>query len=357
MFIEGLARLNYYMKEAGSDQTVVAFLIFPTRTNNFNVESLRGQAISKQLRETVENVQKGIGHKLFEICLRGEIPKGEDLLVKEDIVKLKRCIFSSQTNALPPVCTHNVIDDHNDPVLNAIRRCELFNNRADRVKVIFHPEFLNSTNPLFGLDYEEFVRGCHLGVFPSYYEPWGYTPAECTVMGIPSITTNLSGFGCFMKEHINEPMSYGIYIVDRRNQSSEDSVRELARDMFDFTCLSRRQRIIQRNRTERLSELLDWKYLGVYYRKARIMALARGHPELFTDEMEEQPTSISKVPKPASMPPSPSMSRSSTPAHSDVEDDDDDSHDSEEEREELSHRTTPSNGSIDGRGKSPIFKV
>ena len=39
-----------------------------------------------------------------------------------------------------------------------------------------------------------------MGVFPSYYEPWGYTPAECTVMGIPSITTNLSGFGCFMQE-------------------------------------------------------------------------------------------------------------------------------------------------------------
>ena len=45
-------------------------------------------------------------------------------------------------------------------------------------QVIFHPEFLSSTNPLFGLDYEEFVRGCHLGVFPSYYEPWGYTPGR-----------------------------------------------------------------------------------------------------------------------------------------------------------------------------------
>ena len=63
-----------------------------------------------------------------------------------------------------------------------------------KLQVIFHPEFLNSTNPLFGLDYQEFVRGCHLGVFPSYYEPWGYTPAECTIMGIPSVTTNLSGW-------------------------------------------------------------------------------------------------------------------------------------------------------------------
>ena len=45
-------------------------------------------------------------------------------------------------------------------------------------QVVFHPEFLNSTNPLFGLDYEDFVRGCHLGVFASYYEPWGYTPGQ-----------------------------------------------------------------------------------------------------------------------------------------------------------------------------------
>ena len=48
-------------------------------------------------------------------------------------------------------------------------------------QIVFHPDFLNANNPILGLDYEEFVRGCHLGVFPSYYEPWGYTPAECTV--------------------------------------------------------------------------------------------------------------------------------------------------------------------------------
>lgn len=152
---------------------------------------------------------------------------------------------------------------------------------------MFHPEFLSSTNPLFGLDYEEFVRGCHLGVFPSYYEPWGYTPAECTVMGIPSITTNLSGiyifssryvylqvhiiiycalfsgFGCFMGQHIADPLSYGIYIVDRQNISIEESVRQLAQYMYDFARMSRRQRVIQRNRTERLSDLLDWRNLGI----------------------------------------------------------------------------------------------
>ncbi|KAL8561691.1 hypothetical protein ACOMHN_054988 [Nucella lapillus] len=336
MFIESLARLNHYMKSCNSDMTVVAFLIFPARTNNFNVESLRGQAIAKQLKETVHHVQNQIGKRVFEICLRGSLPNGDDILQQEDMVRLKRCIYTAQRHSLPPICTHNVVEDQHDPVLSALRRCQLFNNRHDRVKVIFHPEFLSSTNPLFGLDYEDFVRGCHMGVFPSYYEPWGYTPAECTVMGIPSITTNLSGFGCFMQDHIQDPKSYGIYIVDRHYKGSEDSIKELAQYMFDFTCLSRRQRIIQRNRTERLSELLDWKNLGIYYRKARNLAIARTHPSDLNDDNVSEKSF--KYTKPGSAPPSPSQSRSSTPLPSDNDEEDDErlyqeEQDAEEQRE------------------------
>lgn len=85
----------------------------------------------------------------------------------------------------------------------------------------------------------------------------------CNIKGIPSITTNLSGFGCFMQEQISDPKSYGIYIVDRRYIGLDDSINQLATFMFDFAKMSRRQRIIQRNRTERLSDLLDWRNLGI----------------------------------------------------------------------------------------------
>lgn len=263
VFIESLARLNHYLKSQLPDVTVVAFLIFPTKTNNFNVESLRGHAVTKQLRDTLSHIQQDIGKRMYNTCLSGNLPSSADLLTKEDVVKVKRCLYALQRDGLPPVTTHNVVDDWNDPVLSSVRRCQLFNTVHDRVKVVFHPEFLSSTNPLFGLDYEEFVRGCHLGVFPSYYEPWGYTPAECTVMGIPSVTTNLSGFGCFMQEHIADPKSYGIYIVDRRYIGLDDSINQLATFMFEFARMTRRQRIIQRNRTERLSDLLDWRNLGI----------------------------------------------------------------------------------------------
>lgn len=95
-------------------------------------------------------------------------------------------------------------------------------------------------------------------------------------MGVPSITTNLSGFGCYMEELIENASDYGIYIVDRRMKGVDDSVNQLCEYMYDFTVKSRRQRINQRNRTERLSDLLDWKRMGMEYVKARQLALRRG---------------------------------------------------------------------------------
>src|SRR5215471_11308200 len=100
-------------------------------------------------------------------------------------------------------------------------------------------------------------------------------------MGIPSVTTNLSGFGCFMQDLIERPQDEGCYIVDRRMQSVEDSVNQLTDHMFTFCTKTRRQRINQRNRVERLSPLLDWKNLGIEYSKARQLALRRAYPDAF----------------------------------------------------------------------------
>lgn len=73
-----------------------------------------------------------------------------------------------------------------------------------------------------------------------------------------------------MQEQIADPKSYGIYIVDRRYIGLEDSINQLASFMFDFAKMTRRQRIIQRNRTERLSDLLDWRNLGIVRWELRI---------------------------------------------------------------------------------------
>lgn len=160
----------------GSKTTVVAFIIMPAATNSYTIEALKGQAVIKQLQDTVQEIQNRIGNRLFEHAARydgelgTEVPDAKSLLSDEDKILLKRRVFALKRNSLPPVTTHNMQDDANDPILNQIRRTQLFNKKNDRVKVVFHPEFLNSNNPILGLDYEEFVRGCHLGVFPSYCE-------------------------------------------------------------------------------------------------------------------------------------------------------------------------------------------
>jgi glycogen(starch) synthase len=280
--------LNGRLKESKSNINVVAFIIMPAKNHSYTVEALRSQAEMKQLKQTVNQIQHSIGSRIFEAATRSahftycrsEMPSTSKLLSEEDIVLLKGRILASKRTGLPPIVTHNMVDDANDQILNGLRRCQLFNHKNDNVKVIFHPEFLNANSPLMSIDYEEFLRGCHMGVFPSYYEPWGYTPAECTVMGVPSITTNLSGFGCFMQEVITYPSDYGIYITDRRSKSVEDSLNQLTDYMFDFCQKTRRQRINQRNRCERLSDVLDWKRMGLEYVKARWVALRRKFPDL-----------------------------------------------------------------------------
>uniref|UniRef100_A0A8C7P7Z3 Glycogen [starch] synthase n=1 Tax=Oncorhynchus mykiss TaxID=8022 RepID=A0A8C7P7Z3_ONCMY len=340
IFLEALARLNYLLRVNHSDVTVVAFFIMPARTNNFNVETLKGQAVRKQLWDTAQTVKERFGKKLYESLLVGQLPDVSKMLSKDDFTMMKRAIFATQRQCQPPICTHNMLEDSNDPILTCIRRIGLFNSSADRVKVIFHPEFLSSTSPLLPMDYEEFVRGCHLGVFPSYYEPWGYTPAECTVMGIPSISTNLSGFGCFMEEHIADPSAYGIYILDRRYRGVDESCNQLTSYLFQFCQQSRRARIIQRNRTERLSDLLDWRYLGRYYISARHMALAKAFPDTYFYQPHDSDTAQGfRYPRPASVPPSPSLSRHSSPRQSEAEEDDDRyDEDAEAEKDRLNIR-------------------
>ncbi|XP_008288451.1 glycogen [starch] synthase, liver isoform X2 [Stegastes partitus] len=358
IFLESLSRLNYLLRVHKNDMTVVVFFIMPAKTNNFNVESLKGQAIRKQLWDTAHTVKEKFGKKLYDALLKGQIPDMNTILDRDDFTIMKRAIYATQRHSLPPVTTHNMLDDSTDPILSNVRRIGLFNSRNDRVKIIFHPEFLSSTSPLLPMDYEDFVRGCNLGVFPSYYEPWGYTPGECSVMGIPSVTTNLSGFGCFMEEHVSDPAAYGIYIVDRRFRSAEESCNQLTQFMFSFCQQSRRQRIIQRNRTERLSDLLDWRYLGRFYVHARHLALSRAFPEKFkTDPMAPLKTEGFRYPRPYSVPPSPSASLHSTPHHSDVEDDDDDEpydEDEEAERDRLNIKAPFVLGTVpEGKKKQP----
>lgn len=120
-----------------------------------------------------------------------------------------------------------------------------------------------------------------------------------------------------MEDLIERPQDEGCYVVDRRSKSVEDSINQLSDYMFSFCGKSRRQRINQRNRVERLSPLLDWKNLGIEYSKSRQLALRRAYPDAFAgwapEEEEDQEFSITNKIFPVSVPGSPRLRGTKTP--------------------------------------------
>jgi glycogen(starch) synthase len=231
----------------------------------------------EELRRTCHAIEEEMGKRLLKQASVGQTPaKVEDLLDEYAVVRLKRLSHAWRQGRQPAVVTHDVIGDGTDPVLCQIRACKLFNAKDDPVKIVFHPDFVTAASPLLGMDYPDFVRGCHLGVFPSYYEPWGYTPLECLVSGVPSITTDQAGFGSYILKNVPDPEDKGIFLVRRSKRSFDDSAGQLTKIMHEFCGLTRRQRIELRNRAESLSEHFDWNNLVRYYNEAHELALRRG---------------------------------------------------------------------------------
>ncbi len=273
--IEALARLNWKLKQAGSNVTVVFFIITRAPIKTINVTALQSRAMLREFRNASEAIKDQIGERLFHAATAGSIPDLNTLLDDYWRLRLRRTIYTWKRDLPPLIVTHDLQDDARDAVLNQLRSCQLFNLQHDPVKIIYHPDFIAATNPLFGIDYDQFVRGCHLGVFPSYYEPWGYTPLESIALGVPAITSDLSGFGSYLKQLTPEHEERGVYIVPRRHTDFNQAADELADRMFRYCQLTRRERIALRNSVESFSEHFDWHNLGKRYHEAHELGLER----------------------------------------------------------------------------------
>ena len=275
LFIESLARLNYWLKSGNIPVTIVAFIVTRAPYKSINVDVLKSQAMFDELKLVCEKVSGQMGENLLSAASTGRIPDPAEILPDEATVQLKRAIHAWRTWKQPSIVTHDLWDDARDSVLQQLRACRLFNAKDDPVKVVFHPDFLSATSPLVGLDYDQFVRGCHMGVFPSYYEPWGYTPMECLASGVPAVTSDLAGFGSYVLKNVPDPANNGLFVVNRRTASWDQSAHQLTEILFNFALKDRRGRVELRNRVERLSEYFDWNNMIIHYSQAHRLALAR----------------------------------------------------------------------------------
>ena len=274
--LDALEILNRKMKESGSRKTVIMFFITKQPYHSIDPEVLHSRAVLDEIRENCQAIEKEVGEKLFQASAASKdltLPDLNDFVGEYWRLRLRRTVQTWKTNARPKVVTHLLKQE--DDIIRNLHRTQLLNHAEDKVKVVYHPDFIVSTNPLFGLDYGQFVRGCHLGVFPSYYEPWGYTPLECMARGVPTVTSDLSGFGDYMMQIMRDYEQWGVSVVNRKTQNYQESAEQLANLLFKFVQQSQRDRIMQRNRVESIADTFDWSNLRGYYDTAHELAVMK----------------------------------------------------------------------------------
>lgn len=285
-FIRALSKLNHKMKEEDAQRTVVAFFFIPAAIKGIKAELVENRDFYEDVKESVDNSIKGIRNEmLVSLLSQQDLLKG-GVFSKEFLTETKKKMmrFTKEWKT-PLLCTHDLDSEWNDPILNAFRQFGLTNQRDDKVKVVFYPTYLTGADGLLDLDYYDAIVGGHLGVFPSIYEPWGYTPLETSAMGVASLTTDLTGFGRYVSkqrpkeicdmDHCDPIKEQGIFVARRMGKTDEESVDELFNIMYFYTQLNKEGRINNKIEARRMAGLADWKNLFNNYITAHNIAVAK----------------------------------------------------------------------------------
>lgn len=174
-----------------------------------------------------------------------------------------------------PYVTHQLVDPQHDIVMSRLRHLGICNSPNDRVKIIFVPSYLNGDDGIFNLPYYDLLIGLDMSVFPSYYEPWGYTPHESVAFSIPTITTSLSGFGVWAKKRSDKKngLDDGIQVIYRNDENYMDVAEEIAGLISDFSLKSSEQVKMLKHSASTLSDKADWPHFISFYQEAYSKAL------------------------------------------------------------------------------------
>lgn len=174
----------------------------------------------------------------------------------------------------PYLSTHDLHHEASDPILRRLADEGLLNRPENAVHVVFVPVYLDGNDPLVHETYYELVVGADLTLFPSFYEPWGYTPMESIALGVPTITTDLAGFGRWARDRGDWPAT-GVAVVARQGRAFEWVSQSLMEHLVAFLGLSPDERRALAAAALRTSHACRWKQFAPAYLEAHAQAAER----------------------------------------------------------------------------------
>lgn len=176
----------------------------------------------------------------------------------------------SYSDSLPdPVITHTLFNYGEDKVVSQLHAAGFRNRPEDKVKIIFVPSYLTGTDGIFNLSYYDLLIGLDVTAFASYYEPWGYTPLESIAFGVPTVTTDLSGFGKWIQSvAVTEQEKLAATVLHRSDSNSDEVADHLGRHLMIMAELSLKESTAVDRAAVSLADRAEWKNFIVYYQQA-----------------------------------------------------------------------------------------
>lgn len=188
---------------------------------------------------------------------------------------LADCLVSGKRHRLfDPVITHYLYNADRDPVYTRINALGIHNEPQDKVSVIDVPSYLNGNDGIFNMTYYDLLAGLDAAVFPSYYEPWGYTPLESAAFGVPTITTDLAGFGQWVLDNFGDDSDLsGIKVVHRTDSNYHETVQTVVSGLINLYVMEDDMMKQVRQGARVTSQAASWEHFIDYYDAAYRQAL------------------------------------------------------------------------------------
>ncbi len=174
-----------------------------------------------------------------------------------------------------PQVTHWLHNMGQDNVLNMMKFYDMHNRHEDKVKVVFLPCYLDGHDGILNLSYYDVVLGNDLCIYPSYYEPWGYTPLEAVAFKVPCITTDLAGFGLWANKEFGHPgeLADGVKVIHRTDYNYSEVADFIKDTVAEYSAYTQKQVEACRKKAGALSKKALWSEFIKYYYEAYDIAL------------------------------------------------------------------------------------
>lgn len=176
-----------------------------------------------------------------------------------------------------PQLTHWLHSQNDDRVMTMFSQLGMWNRPEDKVKIIFMPCYLAEGDGILNHNYYDVVLANDLCVFPSYYEPWGYTPLEAVAFKVPCITTNLAGFGMWVNQILGKDgeIEDGVKVIKRTDYNYNEVAEEIKTTIARFSNLDADEVTKLRTRASKISKKALWTNFIKYYEEAYDIALRK----------------------------------------------------------------------------------